>query len=541
MEPKKEEAHFKKSLEVSKKNPYLNIKNWKETDFGKFFNNKDASKETETENKVTKLRGRKNDKTKEKSTKKFNEIPVIAHNSEKPSIVIEELNAGKIYPSIYHFNENSQEAPRGGQVGKNKKKLNTNKKYNEIPIVAHNSEKPSIAIEEMSSGKLYSNISTSVNTLSLNNQTSNKLRGKKNLKSKKYIDIPIIAHNSDKPSIIIEEMNAGKSHSTMPVTNYKGGIIQQNKQPSTKLRNIKKNLKNKKYKEIPIIPHDSEKPSTVIEEMNSGKYYSTIPATNYKSYQPLKNKLKCVKKNLVKNSKYADIPIIAHNSEKPSCVTEETNTGKFYSNIRTSTTDYKEANFQKNKLKEKKNLKNGKYICIPIVAHESEKPSLVFEESNTGRFYSNIRTSKTNYKEENLQKSKLKGKKNYKNSKFKDIAIIEHDSQGPSKVFEEINAGNMYKSFQTSITEYKEDKRKKVKCEKKSKIIVHDSEKPSFVFEQINAGKLYSNIQTSVTDKRLKNLSKYKPLPIVVHNSEKPTFVFEEANTGILLSLQHNI
>ncbi len=99
----------------------------------------------------------------------------------------------------------------------------------------------------------------------------------------------------------------------------------------------------------------------------------------------------------------------------------------------------------------------------------------------------------------------------------------------------------MYKSFQTSITDYKEDKRKKVKCEKKSKIIVHDSEKPSFVFEQINAGKLYSNIQTSVTDKRLKNLSKYKPLPIVVHNSEKPTFVFEEANTGILLSLQHNI
>ena len=79
------------------------------------------------------------------------------------------------------------------------------------------------------------------------------------MKNKKYIDIPIIAHNSDKPSIIIEEMNAGKSHSTMPITNYKGGIIQQNKQPSTKLRNIKKNLKNKKYKEIPIIPHDSEK------------------------------------------------------------------------------------------------------------------------------------------------------------------------------------------------------------------------------------------------------------------------------------------
>ena len=117
-----------------------------------------------------------------------------------------------------------------------------------------------------------------------------------------------------------------------------------------------------------------------------------------------------------------------------------------------------------------------------------------------------------------------------------------HDSQLPSAAFEEINAGNMFKHFQTSKTNYKESKKpKEAKCGKKSNIIIHESEPPSCVFEQINAGKYYSNIQTSITDKRLKYLSKFKPIPIVVHETEKPSVAFEEANTGILLSFQHNI
>ena len=100
----------------------------------------------------------------------------------------------------------------------------------------------------------------------------------------------------------------------------------------------------------------------------------------------------------------------------------------------------------------------------------------------------------------------------------------------------------MFKQFQTSKTNYKESKKpKEAKCEKKSNIIIHESEPPSCVFEQINAGKYYSNIQTSITDKRLKYLSKFKPIPIVVHETEKPSVAFEEANTGILLSFQHNI
>lgn len=279
--------------------------------------------------------------------------------------------------------------------------------------------------------------------------------------------------------------------------------------------------KKQKYVQIPIVSHNSEKPSLIFEEICSGKYIKS-------------------NKN---NKKYKEIPIIAHDSEKPSLVFEEISFDKQYSKIQTSS--FK----NKDKIEKKQQKCTKKEKCntsVPI--HDSQMPSTCFEETNSGKMYSNIQTSLTNYKE---KENKIKdGKKNLKKEKCNKTKIQVHESEKPSMIFEEINAGIRHKFYPTSVSEYKEDKQSKKlratknkKPEKKSNIVVHESEKPSFVFEQSNSGKLFSFIKTSETDynkiKNLKKVYEYKDIPIVVHNSEKPSLVFEEINTGITYGFSH--
>ncbi len=62
--------------------------------------------------------------------KKFDEIPIISHESEKPFITFEEIGAGKIFASNYSF-------------------ISGNK--DDTPITAHKSEKPCLVFEEINS------------------------------------------------------------------------------------------------------------------------------------------------------------------------------------------------------------------------------------------------------------------------------------------------------------------------------------------------------------------------------------------------------
>ena len=62
--------------------------------------------------------------------KKFEEIPIIAHKSEKPYITFEEIGSGKLFASNYSFSSCSKD--------------NT-------PIVSHDSQKPSLVFEEVNS------------------------------------------------------------------------------------------------------------------------------------------------------------------------------------------------------------------------------------------------------------------------------------------------------------------------------------------------------------------------------------------------------
>jgi hypothetical protein len=546
MESKGKEAYFKKPLEVSKKYPYhLKLEKSEFEKFTNFFKgdvqtpkeetqidigkSTEMTKEPENENKNVKLRGRRKDNKKEKEKEKsckYQEIPIVAHESEMPVLAIEEMNSGKIYPTQYKF-ECTNTKP------KDKCKINK-KKYPEIPIIAHDTEKPSLAIEEMNSGKIFP--CKWAYELTKNNKTKEKCKSNNN---KKFAEIPIIAHDSEKPSLVIEEMRAGKIYpSPWSIELIKSSNANIKPQPKAKDKcNKCKDNNKKKYAEIPIVAHESEKPSLIFEEMNSGKLRlpSAWNCETKNTTTNIKNKDKC--KVSKTNKKYAEIPIVVHESEKPSLLMEEMRSGKIY--------PYTWCKIQE-KLK-----KND----IPIVVHESEGPSAVFEENGSGKLRSTVQTSFTNYKDNKQKTNILKScaKKNLK--KYKEVPVVSHEAESPSLVFEEINAGHNYKNIQTSVTEYKEDKSKKAqvlqkKPEKKGKkyekceIIVHESEGPSLVFEQNNSGKFYSNRQTSTTDycklKKLRDIKREKSA-IVVHKSEKPSFVFEEANTGVLLDFNHQL
>ena len=276
-----------------------------------------------------------------KINKKYQIIPIISHNSENPSITLEEINGGKLNPSFYNFkNEKNYE-----QINKKEKQKikcdNKKKKFKIIPIIAHESEAPLITFEEIDGGNFNSQIKNSEKNYNNKNWS--------NLIYKKYNDIPIIPHDSEKPKISFEEIDGGKYNSIIQIslTNYKD-------------KNDLKIEKKKICNEIPIISHYSENPHFFLEEINS---------FNKNNYNYLFTGYKEKKTN--KNTKIKETNIFIHESQKPCIVFEETNGVKLSSKIKAF-----------NKEKENKNCK--KFQEIPIIIHNSINPSLVFEESNTG-------------------------------------------------------------------------------------------------------------------------------------------------------------
>ena len=295
---------------------------------------------------------------------------------------------------------------------------------------------------------------------------------------KKYKEIPIIPHNSEIPSITTEEITAGKLYPTIYTFKSNKNIHKTLKEQKLKFKSFKKNYKSfhrKLYRIKPIIAHESEAPTIAIEEINAGKMTSIIftSVTNYQ--KQLDDKIEYINKNK-NNKKYIEIPVIAHDSEKPSISVEEINGGKINSLIQTSVTTYNKQNYLKQILEN--NLKKKNYIEGPIIPHESEKPSIAYEEINSVKIINIVQYTDENLEVNNISKSKKE--------KYKDINIV-----------------------------------------------IHESPKPTMVFEEISAGKLYCNINNL----NLKN-KKYKDIPIIIHESEKPSITFEESNTGIPITLR---
>jgi hypothetical protein len=104
--------------------------------------------------------------------KKNRDIPRVSHNSDIPSKRIKEVRSGKLFPSVYSFESNHSNSKKSVKIVKNSKERKhkiiykkvildlhsgiNKKKYKIIPIVSHESEKPSISFEEIDGGKLHS-------------------------------------------------------------------------------------------------------------------------------------------------------------------------------------------------------------------------------------------------------------------------------------------------------------------------------------------------------------------------------------------------
>lgn len=292
---------------------------------------------------------------KKTSSKNFENIPIISHDSQKPNIVYEEVNNG-----INKSNVKGNYKEKKSCECKNKNK--SSKNYEDIPIVKHDSEKPKYVYEEISSGKLYSN---RVFNKSEKTKTQNLKCVKKNLGNKKYEEIPIIEHDSILPSVTYEEINCGKKS---PFCEAKTVISK----GTNKKQCTKKNLNNKKYDEIPIIAHDSTKPSVIYEEIYGGK----LPLSLNNNFV---KKECCCKKNVCEN-KNEKINIIVHESMLPSIVYEEVNNGK------KSTFCLPTENTNKKEVKCKKCCSNKKFNDVPVIEHDSQKPTIVYEEINSGIF-----------------------------------------------------------------------------------------------------------------------------------------------------------
>jgi len=515
------------SLEEIDKGKYYSISLASDTEY----NGKNKINKNETENKLRSCK--KNIKT-----KKYKEIPIVSHLSEKPTITYEEIDGGKylsnIETSITTYNRKNK---LGIKETENKlrysnKNIKT-KKYKEIPIVSHLSEKPTFTFEESGSGKSRSTIKSSITTYNnkKNNLDINKNSNKKS-QIKHYDDIPIIAHISEKPTVTFEEIDGGKHHSIIKtsITEYNGNNKEYIKETKNNLKGDNKNIK--KYDKIPIISHETERPTIAFEEINAGKLYSLFGTSetdfNGKNKMENEKKLKSGNKK-IKIKKYDEIPIIPHESEKPSIVFEETSAGKLYSCIYNSLNNYNE-NIKKIKEHKycKEILKIKQYNIIPIIPHNSEKPSICIEEIDGGKSHSIIQTSKTNYKEKNIDNKSLKLKK------YIQIPIVVHNSENPTKIFEENGSMEKYNK-KHSIIDYKDNNIN----QKNNEIITYESPKPSLVFEEIDAGKLYPDIMNSLLDILENDQNKNKEIPIIVHDSEKPSICFEEVNTGMPITLKH--
>ena len=508
----------------------------------------------------------------------FLKIPIISHNSEKPSLIFEEMNSGKLYPS-------QKSTPKETEIKYQEKCIsNINKKYIEIPIKSHESEKPSIAFEETTFKKLIPKAQTSI-------ACENYQKTLKNRKNDKYAEIPIIAHDSQKPSICYEEDNNGKINSYIqdPMIFYneeKENKNQKNEKES-KLKTENKNINNEKDNKMDIVIHESQKPSIVYEEISSG-----IENKNFsKSGIPFNfDDEDIILKSEKKDKKYNKTEFIIHESQKPSMVFEEINGGIRYKDYPTSFNDLKnDKEINKNIQQPSTNLKcdknendekDTKYGKIKIVVHNSEKPRIVFEEINTGLTYGHFPTinrvfgkekdeKKINYdkkgnirdkSEEEFEKSQndfeekdpgsknlilelsineskddKKFKKEKKDKKFDKTEIIIHESQKPTMTFEEINSGLRYKPSPKTVNILKSDKEaEKIKSEKIEKcnnpeIIVQQSEKPLIKDKKSDK----SEILSQQFEKPSKIEKIYNKIEIIITESEEPSIAFEEIDSGI--------
>ena len=186
-----------------------------------------------------------------KKEKKYIQPPVIAHESPLPSMAFEEVNNGKLVPSQHDFHFDEEEKPE---------------EVKEKQEEDDEQEKPKLK------GKT----------------VIKKIKEEKPKEEKKYIQPPVIAHESEPPSLTFEESNNVRlipaqhdlniEEETKPSEEPKEDVLEEDKKEKTEKveeiiqkEEIKEKTKEKEYKQPPVVAHPSELPSIAFEEIGTGK------------------------------------------------------------------------------------------------------------------------------------------------------------------------------------------------------------------------------------------------------------------------------
>ena len=308
----KSEVILEMNLKESQK---LNLPfNPKKEDFDKFSEIFEKRKNKPKTQNIGKLETEKNSEKKpqkkpekkSKKQKKFPEIPIVSHESEKPKKIYEEINNGKLKATIYDYScisidvkdeKETDEKTLNKNSNDDKKEKLKNKSQNKEK--QKKNEKNNSAVEKKNDKNKDNDSATVSTTVTEQNEVANK---------------------NDK-----KLRNKGKKNKKDNSNNNK------NNEKKSEIKNDKKS--DKTYENIPIIAHNSEKPSMVFEESYSGKLYASLHDfgndNNKECEKNLKNgPKKCENKNKVCSKKFMDIPVVKHDSQKPSIIYEEVNNGK---------------------------------------------------------------------------------------------------------------------------------------------------------------------------------------------------------------------
>ena len=173
--------------------------------------------------------------------KKYIQPPVVSHPSQPPTVIHEEINNGKLVASLHEFldekelleyleeikkeNENNElviekeinDEERKKKDKKNKNKNNDsskgeiiivakNKKYFQHPVVSHPSQLPTMAYEEIDSGKLFTSpyglkneelVQKEEKQAEVETESKKLIKNKdKDTKKRQYIQPPVVSHDS---------------------------------------------------------------------------------------------------------------------------------------------------------------------------------------------------------------------------------------------------------------------------------------------------------------------------------------------------------
>ena len=212
-------------------------------------------------------------------------------------------------------------------------------------------------------------------------------------KNKKYIQPPVVSHPSQLPTMAYEEIDSGKLFTSpnrflMEIeTKLKNEELIQKGEKQAEVETD--NTKTKQYIQPPVVSHDSQLPSIAFEEINNGKLFASLHNISAVGIEKSKEEeVKETSKELMKENVLKEEITIIESEEKKAG--EETENIKENKKLRNKNKQRKNENKEREEIEVSKETKTKQYIQPPVVSHNSQLPSIACEEINNGKLFASL-------------------------------------------------------------------------------------------------------------------------------------------------------